>query len=377
VSAGALAPGRTIGILGGGQLGHMLAEAARALGYKTAALDPAKDSPALKFVDVAVVGPIDAPASARALAEASDLLTLEWELIPAPVLEEAARLRPLYPAPSVLAVIRDRLEQRKFLARRGFPQTDFGEARDAGSLPYYPTIVKRRTHGYDGKGQARFASENEARSGSAIFAAPCVWEKIVPFAKEISVILARGRGGEMSAYPVAENLHRGGILHATRAPAEISEETSSRAVALARRVAEELGHVGVLALELFLLPNGELLVNEIAPRVHNSGHYTLGGCACSQFEQHMRAVAGLPLGPTEMKGPATMVNLMGELWEQGEPDWSALDGVPGLTLRLYGKSSARPGRKMGHYVVVGAAAAEEWRRADERLAALARGTARP
>ncbi len=372
MTAGALAPGRTIGILGGGQLGRMLAEAARTLGYRTAALDAAPDAPALQFVDAPVVGPVDDPASARRLAEASDLLTLEWELIPAPVLEEAARLRPLYPSPSVLAVIRDRLDQRRFLERRGFPQTEFGSARDAASLPYYPTIVKRRTHGYDGKGQARFASPEEARNGAALFDAPCVWEKIVPFEKEISVILARGRGGELAAYPIAENVHRGGILHATRAPAQISAETSERAVALAGRIAEELGHVGVLAVELFLLPDGGLLVNEIAPRVHNSGHFTLNACACSQFEQHIRAVAGLPLGPTAMTGPAVMVNLLGELWTNGAPDWTLLDGAPGLNLRLYGKSSARPGRKMGHYVVVGGAAAEEWRRADERLDALAR-----
>ncbi len=372
MTAGALAPGRAIGILGGGQLGRMLAEAARALGYRTAALDAAPDAPALQFVDAPIVGSVDDPASARRLAEASDLLTLEWELIPAPVLEEAARLRPLYPAPSVLAVIRDRLDQRRFLERRGFPQTEFGAARDAASLPYYPTIVKRRTHGYDGKGQARFASTEEARKGAAIFDAPCVWEKIVPFEKEISVILARGRGGETAAYPVAENVHRGGILHATRAPAEISAETAEKAVALARRIAEALGHVGVLAVELFLLPDGGLLVNEIAPRVHNSGHFTLNACACSQFEQHVRAVAGLPLGPTALTGPAVMVNLLGELWTNGAPDWTLLDGTPGLNLRLYGKSSARPGRKMGHYVVVGGAAAEEWRRADERLDALAR-----
>jgi 5-(carboxyamino)imidazole ribonucleotide synthase len=373
VTSGALAPGRTIGILGGGQLGRLLAEAARGLGYKTAALDPSPDAPALQFVDVPVAGPVDDPASARRLAEASDLLTLEWELIPAPVLAEAARLRPLYPAPSVLDVIRDRLDQRKFLAQRGFPQTAFGAAQSAASIPYYPTIVKRRTHGYDGKGQARFASEADARADPGIFDAPCVWEKIVPFEKEISVILARGRGGELAVYPLAENLHRGGILTATRAPAEISEETAAKAVALASRAAEELGHVGVLAVELFLLPDGELLINEIAPRVHNSGHYTLGACPCSQFEQHIRAVAGLPLGTTTMLGPAMMTNLLGELWANGEPDWSALDGIPGLTRRLYGKSSARPGRKMGHYVVVGGAAASEWRRVDERLAALARG----
>jgi 5-(carboxyamino)imidazole ribonucleotide synthase len=194
----------------------------------------------------------------------------------------------------------------------------------------------------------------------------------VPFEKEISVILARGRGGEISVFPVAENLHRDGILHATRAPAEVSFDVAARAETLARAVGEALGHVGVMAVEMFLLPDESLLINEIAPRVHNSGHYTLGACATSQFEQHARAVCGLELGSTKMKGPAVMVNLLGDLWANGTPDWTALDGIPGLTLHQYGKSSARPGRKMAHYVVVGAAAKDEWRRADERLAALAR-----
>jgi 5-(carboxyamino)imidazole ribonucleotide synthase len=366
-----LAPGKTLGILGGGQLGRFIAEAAKTLGYRTAALDAAKDSPALQVVDVPIVGGVDDPQAARRLAEVSDLVTLEWELIAPAALAEAARLKPLFPSPSVLAVIADRLTQKKFMDRHGFPQTPYGEAASAKDLPYYPVIVKRRTHGYDGKGQARLDSAAEANA-SDIFAAPCVWEKLVPFDKEISVILARGRAGEISVYPVAENLHRNGILHATRAPAEISSDVAARAEALARAAAEALGHVGVMAVEMFLLANGELLINESAPRVHNSGHYTLGGCATSQFEQHVRAVCGLPLGSTGMKGPAVMVNLLGDLWVNGTPDWSTLEGVPGLTLHQYGKISARSGRKMAHYTVVGAAAAGEWRRADERLAALKR-----
>jgi len=370
----ALPPGKTLGILGGGQLGRLIAEAAKGLGYRTAALDASKDSPALQFVDVPVVGSVDDPAAGKRLADASDLVTLEWELIAAPVLDEVARLKPLYPAPSVLAVIRDRLTQRRFLEKHGFPQTGYGEANSANDLPYYPVIVKRRTHGYDGKGQARLNSADEARRSVDLFRAPCVWEKFVPFVKEISVILARAHSGETAVYPVAENIHRNGILHATRAPAEIPPETALRAEDLAKRVAAALGHVGVMAVEMFLLSDGELLINEIAPRVHNSGHYTLGGCVTSQFEQHVRAVCGLPLGPVAMKGPAVMVNLMGELWANDEPDWRMLDGVPGLTLHLYGKSSARPGRKMGHYTVVGPAAADAWLRADERLAALARSS---
>ena len=371
-----LPPGKTLGILGGGQLGRLIAQAAKSLGYRTAALDSAADSPALQVVDAPIVGPMDDVSAARRLADASDIVTLEWELIPAPMLEEVARLKPLYPAPSVLAVIRDRLTQRNFLAKHGFPQTEHGPASSPADVPHYPVIVKRRTHGYDGKGQARLNSKEEAAKSVELFSAPCVWERIVPFEKEISVVLARGRDGSVSVFPVAENLHRNGILHATRAPAEIPDEVARRAVKLARDVAAALGHVGVMAVEMFLLSDGKLLVNEIAPRVHNSGHYTLGGCATSQFEQHVRAVCGLPFGPTTMNGPAVMVNLLGDLWGNGVPDWKRIEGIPGLALHLYGKSSARPGRKMGHYVVIGGGAAEAWRFADNQLDDLARRSLR-
>ena len=367
-----LPPGKTLGILGGGQLGRFLAEAARTLGYRTAALDSATDCPALQVVDVPVVGAVDDPQAARRLAQASDLVTLEWELISPAALDAAARIKPLFPSPSVLAIVADRLAQKNFMSKNGFPQTPYGAADSAKDIPSYPIIVKRRRHGYDGKGQARLDSAAAAAQSADLFSAPCVWEKIVSFEKEISVILARGRGGEIAAYPIAENLHRDGILRATRAPAEISADAAARAQTLARDAAEALGHVGVMAVEMFVLADGGLLVNEIAPRVHNSGHYTLGACATSQFEQHVRAVCGLPLGPVAQKGPAVMVNLLGDLWANGTPDWSALDGTPGLSLHQYGKASARPGRKMAHYVVVGDAAADEWLRAGERLDALAR-----
>ncbi len=368
----ALTPGQTLGILGGGQLGRLIAQAAKGLGLRTAALDAGRDSPALQVVDVPMVGAVDDPEAAKALARASDVVTLEWELIPAPVLEEVLKLKPLYPGPAVLAVIQDRLTQKEFLKKNGFPQTEYGPASSVKDIPFYPIIVKRRTHGYDGKGQARFASAADAAEGADIFSAPCVWEKLVPFVKEVSVILARGRDGQVAVYPLAENLHRGGILHATRAPARVDTSVARRAEELARAVAAALGHVGVMAVEMFLLADGTLLVNEIAPRVHNSGHYTLGACATSQFEQHARAVSGWPLGSVAQKAPALMVNLLGDLWADGEPDWTALHPIPGVTLHLYGKASARAGRKMGHYVVVGDAAAAEWDRADARLDALAR-----
>ncbi|MBI3565366.1 MAG: ATP-grasp domain-containing protein, partial [Elusimicrobia bacterium] len=194
----ALKPGQTLGILGGGQLGRLIAQAAKDLGWRTAALDAAKDSPALQVVDSPVVGPVDDAASAVKLARVSDVVTLEWELIPAPVLEEVAELKPLYPGPAVLAVIQDRLTQKDFLKKNGFPQTDYGAAASARDLPYYPVIVKRRKHGYDGKGQARLASAGDAKENAAIFDAPCVWEKLVPFVKEVSVILARDRDGAVA-----------------------------------------------------------------------------------------------------------------------------------------------------------------------------------
>ena len=366
-----LAPGKTLGILGGGQLGRLIAQAAKTLGYRTAALDSSAPSPALQVVDVPIVGAVSDIGPALELAAASDVVTLEWENIASFVLDEVAKKKPLYPASSVLAVIQDRLTQRNFLAKHGFPQTPYGEATIATAWTF-PTVIKRRLHGYDGKGQCVVDKKEDTPRAADVLAKPCVWESKVPFEREISVILARGRDGRTAVYPVAENLHRGGILHATRAPACINAAVAEKAVTLALAIAEKLGHVGVMAVEMFLLKDGSLLVNEIAPRVHNSGHYTLGGCAVSQFEQHVRAVCGLPLGETRMLEPATMVNLLGELWEQGEPQWSVLDKIPGAVLHLYGKSEARRGRKMGHYTVIGTAADDEYERADERLKSLRR-----
>ena len=356
-------PGRTLGILGGGQLGRFIALAARTLGLKTAALDPSASAPALQVVDIPLVGSLDVPAPAKRLAELSDVVTLEWELIPAAVLEEVAKIKPLHPSPSVLAVIQDRLTQKTFLTKNHFPQTEYGKVSSLDDLPNHPVVLKRRTHGYDGKGQVRITSPKNTPDAVALITKPCLWEAVVPFEKEISVILARDQNGQTSVYPIAENLHRNGILHATLAPADIPGDTAGQAVELARNIAETLGHVGVMTVEMFLLKDGTLLINEIAPRVHNSGHYTLEACQTSQFEQHVRAVCALPLGPTEAKGPAVMVNLLGDLWKNGQPQWEELDATPGLTRHLYGKSEARPGRKMGHYTVVGPSASAEWRRA--------------
>ena len=361
---------RTIGILGGGQLGRLIAQAARRLGFGTISWDPTPGGPAAQVCDENIVAKFDDPAAEDRFRSVCDIVTFEWENVHA----DLAQRMLTQPAASVLCIIQDRLVQRQWLAAHGFPQTRFGEAVSAADLPFGPTVVKCRKGGYDGKGQARFSSRREAQ-GAAIFNVPCVWEKFVEFEREISVILARGQDGQIAVFPIAENVHRNGILFKTRAITllqDIGQDVGAKAVMLATRIAKALKYVGVLAVEMFLLPDGELLVNEIAPRVHNSGHYTLGGCITSQFEQHVRAVAGLPLGPTSLVGPSTMVNLLGDLWEHGEPDWRLIDQIPGLTRYLYGKAEARPGRKMGHYVVVGEKAPIEWFRANERLALLRR-----
>lgn len=318
------------------------------------------------------MAPLTDPSSVKGIAAVSDVLTLEWENIPVEVLEAAAALKTLHPKPSVLGTIQDRLTQRDFLKKHGLPQTEYGQAAPGKTDYPYPVIIKRRRLGYDGKGQCVVDAPADLSKASDVLKAPCIWEKKVSFVKEISVILARTAGGEMREFPLAENVHRGGILHTSFAPAAVPAAVADAARALARKAAEALGHVGVMGVEMFLLKDGSLLVNELAPRVHNSGHYTLGACATSQFEQHARAVLGLPLGDASARGPAVMVNLLGELWAGGEPRWETLESVPGLTLHLYGKASARPGRKMGHYTVVGAAAAAELAAADSRLAALRR-----
>jgi 5-(carboxyamino)imidazole ribonucleotide synthase len=323
-------------------------------------------------VDHPFVSSLSDPSSVKDIAALSDVLTLEWENIPVEVLEAAAASKTLHPKPSVLGTIQDRLTQRDFLKKHGLPQTQYGEAAPGKDDYPFPVIIKRRRLGYDGKGQCVVDTPADLPKAADVLKAPCIWEKKVPFIKEISVILARTADGDMRAFPIAENVHRGGILHTSFSPAAIPAAVAGTAERLARSACQALGHVGVMGVEMFLLKDDSLLINELAPRVHNSGHYTLGGCVTSQFEQHARAVLGLPLGDVSPKGPAVMVNLLGELWAGGEPRWDALKGVPGLTLHLYGKASARPGRKMGHYTVVGAAAAAELAAADARLAALRR-----
>ncbi|MBI3553232.1 MAG: 5-(carboxyamino)imidazole ribonucleotide synthase [Elusimicrobia bacterium] len=352
-------PGQTIGILGGGQLGRFLGLEARLMGFKTVVLDPTPDSPAAQVCDRHIQAAVDDSTAALELARLSDVVTLEWELIPAALLEKIEKVKPLFPSSKVIATISDRLVQKEFLKERGFPQTPFVPAANRQELEAatktlgFPCVLKRRRHGYDGKGQLRLHSPADLPKAAPLLEAPCVLEALVSFDKEISVILAVGREGQTRAFPIAENVHRGGILHSTLAPASIPIPQSDPILALAEKVGRDLGHVGVMTVEMFVETGGRVLINEIAPRVHNSGHYTLGACATSQFEQHIRAVGGLPLGSTVVEGPVVMINLLGELWSDGEPRWDLLLAHPSVKLFLYGKAKAAPGRKMGHFLFIG------------------------
>ncbi|MGE5181291.1 MAG: 5-(carboxyamino)imidazole ribonucleotide synthase [Acidobacteriota bacterium] len=352
-------PGATIGVLGGGQLGRMMALAARRMGYKLVALDPSSSCPTAQVADGVVCGALDDVEAATRLAESCDVVTLDTEHVPHELLAKLAEITPVRPGASVLANINDRQRQKEFLDRIGVPQARWRPVTDDAHLAAAArefggtAVLKARRAGYDGKGQARLRSPDDAAAARAeIRGAEAIVEELVPFAREISVILARGLAGDLAIYPVAENVHRRGILHTTRAPAPISAAQRQRAEQIAVRVAESLGHVGVIAVEMFELADGRLLVNEIAPRTHNSGHYTYGACATTQFEQHVRAICGLPLGDPRALTGAVMVNLMGDLWRDGPPAWQRVLSRPDAHLHLYGKAEASPGRKMGHVLLL-------------------------
>lgn len=355
----ALLPGATVGILGGGQLGRMMAVVARQMGYRIVVLDPSPRCPTAQVCDGVVVGTLDDIEAARHLAQQVDVITLDTEHVPADVLDALEAIVPVRPGAAVLRTIQDRLTQKQFLDRIGLPQATWAQVDDAAGLPAAlakvgrPAILKVRRAGYDGKGQVRIEKDSDAEAGLArLHGQPAVAESVIGFSREVSVVLARALDGAIRIYPIAENVHRRHILHTTRAPAPMPEARRKRAEAIAVSIAEALGHVGVMAVEMFELPDGTLLVNEIAPRTHNSGHYTYGACATSQFEQHIRAVCGVPLGDPRALTGAVMVNLIGDLWNKGAPGWQDVLARPEARLHLYGKDAPAPGRKMGHVVLL-------------------------
>ncbi|MEO8698670.1 MAG: 5-(carboxyamino)imidazole ribonucleotide synthase [Kofleriaceae bacterium] len=349
-----LGPGATIGVLGGGQLGRMMAIAARQMGYRIVVLDPSPRCPTAQVADGFVVGALDDLDSARHLARQVEVITLDTEHVPADLLAELETIAPVRPGSAVLRTIQDRLVQKQFLDRLGQPQALWAEANAAGFAKIgAPSIIKVRRAGYDGKGQIRVEpGDDPVALLGKLRGEPAVVEEVVKFTREVSVILARGMAGEIAIYPIAENVHRRHILHTTRAPAPMADIQRKRAETIAVSVAEALDHVGVMAVEMFELPDGRLLVNEIAPRTHNSGHYTYGACSTSQFEQHIRAVCGQPLGDPRALTGAVMVNLIGDLWANGPPAWQHVLARPEARLHLYSKDAPAPGRKMGHVLLL-------------------------
>lgn len=352
-------PGATIGILGGGQLARMMALEARRMGYRVAVLDPDQEGPAAQVADFCIAGALDDRAAAEALAAQSDVITLDTEHVPAELLAWLETKKPVRPGADVLRVVQDRCEQRRFLETVHAPQTRYAQASDLQSLQTaanavgFPCVLKTRRSGYDGKGQIKVDRLEELEDAwGRLEHDPCLLEAFVDFEKEISVLLARDLSGNIRFYPVAENHHRHHVLHTTRVPGRISNELAAEAEKLGASIASALGHVGMMAVELFVTREGRLLVNEIAPRPHNSGHYTFGACATSQFEQHVRAICGLPLGDPSLLRPAAMMNLMGHHWRSGSPDWEAVLSCPSARLHLYGKKSPSAGRKMGHVLVI-------------------------
>lgn len=358
-------PGQTVGILGGGQLGRMFAIAARRLGYRVHSFDPTDDCPAGQVADVEVIAAYDDIGAAMRFASRVDVVTFEFENIPAETLTAINDIKPVHPSPQVLHICRQRLREKDFLSQHGFPVTRYRAVNDADEVRLAlqeigsPAILKSADFGYDGKGQVRIEHPNLIDAAWISMGRPLgILEAVVPFAKEISVICARTRSGEMLCFPPSENEHVRGILDVTTVPADISPAITKKATELAQGIAAALEVIGLLTVEMFLLDNGELLVNELAPRPHNSGHYSFDASLTSQFEQQLRAVCGLPLGQVDLLRPAAMANLLGDLWQRGEPNWQAALQFPEVKLHLYGKRDPRPGRKMGHLTALASTAAE-------------------
>ena len=350
MSAPRLPPASVIGIVGGGQLGRMIALAAARLGYRCHVLTPEINGPAVQVTNLSTVAAYNDPEALRRFAASVDVVTIEFENLPVAPLAELAGARPVHPSPEILAICQDRLLEKAFLQRIGAPIAAYAEVRDAGDLARAAAtlgdgVLKTVRLGYDGKGQMRVGAEDEPVALWADFGAPPgVLEAFVDFAMEISVITARGSDGELASFVPVENRHRDHILARTVAPARIPDALAADAQALAERIALELNLVGLLAVEMFVTRDGSLLVNELAPRPHNSGHWTIDACATSQFEQLVRAICGLPLGDPGRIADAVMDNILGSDIER----WPDLLADPRARLHLYGKAAVRPGRKLGH-----------------------------
>ncbi|HEX4773685.1 MAG TPA: 5-(carboxyamino)imidazole ribonucleotide synthase [Bryobacteraceae bacterium] len=353
-------PGNAIGVLGSGQLGRMFAIAARRMGYRVHTFSPDEDTPTGQVADVEVQARYEDLDAVRKFASNVSVVTFEFENVPAPTAAAAASCAPVRPAGHILHTTQHRLREKTFLSQSGFPVARFEHVRRRDELEAclarvgVPAILKSADFGYDGKGQFRISSAEDLtpagldRAWSAAGHREAVLEAMIDFDKEISVVAARSVDGGFVHFGAVENHHANGILDISIAPARVDPAVACRAVEMARAVLEKLEVVGVLCVEFFVCRSGDLLINELAPRPHNSGHFTFDANLTSQFEQQLRAVCGLPLGSVEQFAPAAMANLLGEIWADAEPDWVAAARMPNVKLHLYGKVEPRPGRKMGH-----------------------------
>ena len=351
----AVLPGATVGVLGSGQLGRMFAIAARRMGYRVHTFSPDADTPTGQVADLEVIAPYDDLDAVRRFAAGVSVVTFEFENVPAPTARAAAEHAPVRPKGEVLHTTQHRIREKTFLTNAGLPLTPFRTVTTSVELARAvadlgcPSILKTADFGYDGKGQVRITSPEQAESAwASIGSVPAVLEAFISFEREVSVVAARGVDGAYTDWGVIENRHHNHILDLSIAPAAVSDEVAREAREITRAVLEALDVIGVLCVEFFVEPGGRLMINELAPRPHNSGHLTFDASVTSQFEQQLRAVCGLPLGSTELLRPAAMANLLGDVWFPREPNWQAALSYPDVKLHLYGKLAPRPGRKMGH-----------------------------
>ncbi|NLR76456.1 5-(carboxyamino)imidazole ribonucleotide synthase [Leeia aquatica] len=377
MSAPVILPPARLGILGGGQLGRMFVQAARTMGYTVTVLDPDPDAPAAEFANLHLCAAFDDAEALRQLADSCAAITTEFENVNAESMRWLAQHTVVSPRGECVAVAQDRIREKTFFQQHGLPVAPFLPVTQADDLDsdlsdYLPGILKTARLGYDGKGQQRVRTAEEARAAWQQLGVPCVLEKMLPLQLEISAIVTRAADGQMAVFPIAENQHHQGILDVTLVPARVSTDLAQAAQQAACRVAAALDYVGVLAVEFFVLEDGLLRVNEMAPRPHNSGHYTLDATVSSQFQQQVRAMCGLPPAATDLLRPVAMLNLLGDVWPGAgtdacrEPDWQPLQAEAQGFLHLYGKREARIGRKMAHYNLL----ADQANTAAERVAVL-------
>ena len=352
-------PGATLGMLGGGQLGRMFTTAAQTMGYKVVVLEPDVNSPAGIIADQHICAKYTDEDALAQLAELCDAVTTEFENIPATTLSFLEEKTVVHPSSKALSRTQNRIVEKQFIESLGISVAPYAAIRSSDDIDaiaetfQFPAILKAASFGYDGKGQVVCLSADDVRAAfTSLNGAECVLEQRINLEREVSTVLARSQSGDVTNFPIAENVHINGILHSTTVPSSISDQQAKQVLDIADKIANGLNYVGTMAVEFFISTEGNILANEIAPRPHNSGHFTLDACETSQFEQQVRMLCGLPSGNCDLVSPVVMINLLGDVWGQSQPHWDILLSQPQSKLHLYGKKEARPGRKMGHFNVL-------------------------